>query len=114
MLYVLLPPPTYPPTHISPQAPSCIGAALTQLLPAAPQPRPTHTPIHQIHAHRLATRAIRLVPVSLLERNTRRFIEHLQESLQRWEACPGSRRDIEHLIAARMADRVRGVRSGQL
>lgn len=63
---------------------------------------------NMVRPRRVAARAIRLSPNSLLEHNARRFLQKLEDSMQRWEACPGSRRQIEHLIAARMADRVRG------
>ncbi|KAI7841466.1 hypothetical protein COHA_004861 [Chlorella ohadii] len=54
---------------------------------------------------RVACRAMQLSPISVLELSARRFLQKLENSMQQWEACPGSRRQIEHLIAARMADR---------
>lgn len=58
--------------------------------------------------------AARVVPVSVLEKRNRVFMNLLQHTVQRWEACPGSRKELETLLRARICDRVHGrVPAGQ-
>lgn len=94
---------------------SCLLPAALTVAPMSPNsPRwlnwsthqPTLLPRLVCLLRRLATAGMKLLPKAALAARNACFMERLQHTVQQWEACPGSRAQLEHIIASRLSDRV--------
>ena len=74
---------------------------------ARPAPARLTRPLNLRPTRRLMSFVLQVIPTSMVKRRNEIFMKRLQHLLARWDACPGARKEIEGLLASRIADRVR-------